>query len=89
MGEEVTIIEEIHEPDPFTKMVQDLTNRVIPIVQQEMDKLDVPAPRRDVCSVCKAEIDGKGFGELYVYNGVSYDKYVLCKDCVKRALKPQ
>ena len=40
MAEEVTIIEEIHEPDPFTKMVQDLTNRVIPIVQQEVDNCD-------------------------------------------------
>lgn len=88
MGEDVTIIEG-QDADPFTAMVRNLTNTVIPIVQQEMDKLDVPAPRRDVCSVCKTEIIGKGFGELYVYNGKSYDKYVLCKDCVKRALNPQ
>lgn len=88
MGEDVTIIEG-QEADPFTAMVRNLTNTVIPIVQQEMDKLDVPAPRKDVCSVCKAEIDGKGFGELYVYNGKSYDKYVLCKDCVGKALKQQ
>ena len=93
MGEDqennVEIVGTVQEPDPFSSMVWNLTKAVAPIVQSAMADTGVPPVSNEVCTVCKKTIGMKGHGELFVYNGLSYDKYILCEDCVKRALNPQ
>lgn len=82
--EKVEIVGATSEPDPFTAMVWNLTKAVTPIVQNAMADTGIPPASSEVCTVCKKAIGLKGHGELFVYNGLSYDKYVLCEDCVKR-----
>lgn len=80
-------IQEIVQDNPMENLIRSITCNVLPIVEGVMKESSPISSVKNKCDRCGAQISGEEPSELFIFTGIRFVRYYLCKACADRAIR--